>query len=147
MKKIQDFFTVKELGAIRGTVEKAELLTSGEIRVILRCSKKTSLSPREQALADFYQYGLDKTKNKTGVLILVLFQERKVEVLGDRGVNEKVPSGYWDGVAKMIVDGFKEGRRCDGICRAVAEVGRLLQEKFPRQADDVNELPDEVIQE
>lgn len=147
MKKIQDFFTAEEFGAIRGAVEKAELLTSGEIRVVLRCAREKGLSMREQALADFYQYGLDKTKNKTGVLILVLFQDKKVEVLGDRGINEKVMAGYWDGVVKMIVNGFREGRRCDGICQAVTEVGKLLQEKFPRQADDVDELSNEVIRE
>lgn len=146
MKRICDFFSQEELDEIQKGVEKAESLTSGEVKVTIRCECEENLSPREQALKDFYQYGLDKTKGQTGILILVLLQERKVEVLGDKGINDKVPPGYWDEVAKMIVGGFRGGRRREGICEAVLEVGKLLHDKFPRQPDDVNELPDEVVQ-
>lgn len=147
MKKICEYLSSVELDKIKAEVGKAELLTSGEIRVVVSCVREKGLSTREQALRDFYKHGLEKTRDQTGVLILVLLKEKKVEVLGDKGINERVPAGYWDSVVKMITDGFRQEKRCEGICKAVAEVGRLLQEKFPRNPDDVNELPNEVVQE
>lgn len=146
MKRICDFFSQEELDGIKDAVRQAELLTSGEIKVVIRCGCEQGLSTREQVFRDFYRHGLNKTKGQTGVLILILLKEKKVEVLGDKGINDNVPDGYWQGVVKTITDGFGEGKRYDGIYKAVVDVGRLLREKFPRQPDDVNELPNEVVQ-
>ena len=146
MKEVCDFLAQEELDKITEATDKAELLTSGEIKVVIRCARERGLSTHKQALAEFYGHGLDKTKDQTGVLIFVLLENREIEVLGDKGINNEVPNGYWNGVVEMIRSGFKAGKGSEGICRAVAEVGRLLQEKFPRKPDDKNELPNEVIQ-
>lgn len=42
---------------------------------------------------------------------------------------------------------FGEGRYVQGICEAVAEVGKRLAEFFPKKPDDVNELPDDPVLE
>ncbi len=142
-----DVFSREELEGIKKAVTEAESLTSGEIRVMIRGQCEKGFSTKEQAFKDFYHFGLDKTCNQTGVLILIVLQERKVKVLAAKGINDQVSDGYWQGIVKIITDGFQRGMPYKGICQAVIEVGRLLQEKFPRKADDVNELPDEVISE
>jgi len=143
--KWQEFFSKEELDRILQAVKKAETLTSGEIRVVLRDACDPDLSTKDQALIDFRKYGLNKTRDKTGVLIMVVLQFRRVEVLADQGINDQVPEGYWDGIVWTITNSFKEGKSCEGICNAVEAVGQMLAEKFPRKPDDTDELSNEPI--
>lgn len=148
--KPEDVFSKEQLNSIAEAVKKAELLTSGEIRVVIRgaCEKKLNNYPgqtRMQAMIEFEEHGLANTRDKTGVLILIVLNKRKVEVLADKGINDVVPENYWDGIVWGITNSFKENKPCDGICEAVETVGQMLAEKFPRKPDDVNELPNEPI--
>lgn len=140
--EVKDYFTETQLDAITEEVRKAELLTFGEIRVVIRGACENKLSSKEQALADFEAYGLANTRDKTGVLILIVLQERKVEVLADKGINDQVPKGYWDNIVRIITTSFKHNGLCHGIRVAVGMVGLMLQREFPRKSDDTNELPD-----
>lgn len=142
------FLNDKELQAIQETVVAAELLTSGEIRVVIKDVLDKDLgTPREQALREFYLHGLDKTKNQTGVLLLILVKRRAIEVLGDKGINEKVPHGTWDSVVRDLSNEIRRGNRLRGICQAVMRIGELLEESFPHKANDTDELPNAVIVE
>jgi len=146
--RVEDVFTKAELDEITSSVKKAEALTSGEIRVVLRstCEKKLRrYSTKIQAMIDFEEYGLANTRDKTGVLILVVLQSKKVEVLADKGINDQVPKGYWNDVVNLILYGFRKDNPCSGICLAVENVGQMLAEKFPRKPDDTNELADEPV--
>ena len=99
---------------------------------------------RQAAFAEFYSSGLYRTREANGVLIFLSCFERRVVVLGDRGIHEKM-GDRWDEVRDTIIDGIRRGSARQGICAAVALCGRKLAEHFPRAADDTNELPDEVI--
>lgn len=147
MKNVSDFLNKEELESIDKAVQQAELLTSGEIKVVIKVRLPKWSSVKNQAIKDFYEYGLDKTRDKTAVLILVVLSSGNIEVLGDKGINDKVSDGYWAGVVEMIADGFKSNKGADGICRAVTEVGNLLKDNFPRKPDDVNEISNEAVQE
>ncbi len=100
----------------------------------------------EAALMEFYRSGLYKTKESNGVLIYLSCLERRVVVLGDRGIHEKMGDEHWVDVRDKIICGIRQKRACDGICDAVAACGRALGEHFPHRADDINELPDQVIE-
>ncbi len=141
--KPEDVFTKEDLDSITEVVKKAELLTSGEIRVVIRSVCDKGLSTKNQALADFEKFGLVSTRDKTGVLILIILSERQVEVLADKGINDQVPEGYWDGIVWTITNSFRNVGPCKGICEAVETVGQMLAEKFPRKSDDTNELSNE----
>ena len=69
---------------------------------------------------------------------------RKFAVLGDKGINEAVPYGFWDDVCAVLSEAFAAGRNADGLEKAVTMIGGKLKAYFPYQADDVNELPDEI---
>jgi putative membrane protein len=45
-----------------------------------------------------------------------------------------------------LLDEVKQGRIGDGIVAAIAQVGDVLAEHFPRSATDTNEIPDKLIQ-
>lgn len=115
------------------------LVTSRE-----RMAHKVTLRA-EQA---FYKHGLHNTKGRTGILILVSMLERRVHVLADKGINDHVPAGTWDGVVKGILDGIRAGQATEAICAAIAECGALLAQVSPADSrDNPNELPDTLIQE
>jgi putative membrane protein len=41
---------------------------------------------------------------------------------------------------------IRQGKVADGMVAAVRDVGVVLSAQFPRSADDVNELPDRLIE-
>jgi putative membrane protein len=96
----------------------------------------------------FYKHGLHDTKARTGILILVSLLERRVHVLADKGINDCVPAGTWDGLVNGIIDGIRTGQATDAICAAIAKCGAILAQVSPAgSGDNPDELPDELIQE
>jgi putative membrane protein len=91
---------------------------------------------------------LQNTKDRTGILILVSILERRVHVLADKGLNDRVPPGTWDGLVNGILVGIRTGQATDAICEAIAKCGVLLAQVSPAgSGDNPNELPDRIIQE
>ena len=46
----------------------------------------------------------------------------------------------------VLIDLVREGRPGDGMAAAIERIGHVLAEHFPRGADDINELPDRLIE-
>lgn len=100
---------------------------------------------RERCLFAFYQKGLHRTSNETGVLIFISALERKVWIIGDRGINEKISSDVWQDFAHELSSGIRDRQACTSLCGIIQRCGKLLGEHFPRKQDDRNELTDNVI--
>ena len=100
-----------------------------------------------RGLAAFTAHGLHYTRAHTGILILASLLEHKVEVLADRGINEKVTPGTWDEVVQILTSGLKSGNGCDAFCAAIGRCGDTLAAHFPRQPDDRDELADKLVTE
>jgi putative membrane protein len=98
----------------------------------------------EAALMEFYTSGLYRTRDSNGVLIYLSVLERRVVVLGDKAIHDKM-GDRWDEVRDTIIRGIREGRARAGICAAIDICGQSLASHFPRKSDDTNELPDDVI--
>jgi putative membrane protein len=96
---------------------------------------------RTAAIAGFYLNGLYRTKHETGVLVYISIFERRVWVLGDRGINEKVGEDAWAGIVDMITAGIRDRRPAEAICGAVDRAGEILRKHFPITPDDTDELP------
>jgi putative membrane protein len=90
----------------------------------------------------FLDFGLAETRDRTGILIYVSLLEHRVVVLADRGIDRHVEPGTWDGVVAKILSGIRAGRAEDGLCDAISTCADVLAARFPRRADDVNEIPD-----
>jgi len=99
----------------------------------------------EKALVSFLEKGLYRTRDETGILILISLLERRVHVLADRGINAKVPPHTWDEIVETVVAGIKTGRTCEALCAAIGRCGDLLEEHFPVRADDTDELPNLIL--
>jgi len=100
----------------------------------------------EAAITNFFDQGLYRTRDETGVLVLISVFEHRVWILADQGINAKVPEGQWDDIVKMITAGIKQKRPADAICEAVEKIGALLKENFPIKPDDTDELKNLIIE-
>lgn len=109
--------------------------------------KRKEHAVRERAVRAFYERGLYKTKKNTGVLFFLSLLERKVWVLADSGIYEKITQETLNRFAKSVSQGIRDGRACDVLCEVMKETGELLAINFPITPDDIDELPDEVITE
>ena len=122
MSKVEDFLTAAEEKDIIKAIKTAENNTSGEIRVHIE--KVTEKPPIERALEVFYFLEMDKTNQRNGVLFYIAVESKKFAIIGDEGINSRVPDNFWD--------------------TAIIEVGNKLKEFFPYKFNDTNELSDEI---
>ena len=99
----------------------------------------------EKAFSLFIQQGLHYTRDATGILILVSLFEKRVEILADRGINEKVDQQQWQQAVDTIVEGLHQDTMVDSLCRAIESCGTLLAQHCPQREDDENELPDLIV--
>jgi putative membrane protein len=93
---------------------------------------------RERAVRAFYEKRLYKTKEENGILIFIAILERKVWILGDRGVDRKIRHETWQSHAREISAGIREGRGCEALCTVIGKCGHVLAEHFPRKEDDIS---------
>jgi putative membrane protein len=110
-------------------------------------SREMAEAVHARCLAAFTAHGLHRTRNHTGILILVSLLEHRVEVLADRGINEKVAPGTWQDIVEIIVRGLRQRSAGEAFCAAIDRCGEILAAHFPRAPDDRNELADKLISE
>ncbi len=108
-------------------------------------SARADLAVQEGAAAAFYNESLHNTRAANGILLYISVFEQRVWVLGDWGINEKIEQQTWQEVVDQVTRGIKEGRRCDAICEAVTRIGQILQQHFPIEEGDKDELHNLII--
>jgi putative membrane protein len=99
----------------------------------------------EAATIGFFEEGLHRTRDATGVLIFISLFEHRVKVLADRGISRKVDPGKWEAVVACIVTGIKARQTASAICQAVDTIGALLATHFPPRPDDRDELDNLIV--
>jgi len=141
--KSQQLFSEKEKEAIVNAIKAAELNTSGEIRVHIEdhCKENNVL---DRAVKVFAELGMHKTELRNGVLFYLAITDRKFAIIGDAGINQKVPKDFWDNIKERMASKFREGLFTDGLTEGLYLAGEQMKQHFPRAIDDVNELSDEI---
>ena len=140
--KPADFFSSEDRKLIERAVHEAEQNTSGEIRVHI--DGKCKGDALDAAAWVFGKLGMQKTKLRNGVLIYLAIEDRKFAIIGDAGINQKVPANFWDDVKTTMEGYFRKGEFTQGLVHGITLSGQHLKKHFPHQKDDVNELPDEI---
>ncbi len=99
---------------------------------------------RERATRYFMESGVYNTKDRTGILIFISIMERRVELLADSGINDKISPEKWQNIVDNILTGIRRKEIADHLVESINECGNLLAEHFPIQTDDKNELTDDI---
>jgi putative membrane protein len=98
------------------------------------------------ALTQFKARSLAATTGRTGVLIFIDEPEHIAEVVADTGIYAKVAPDHWGATIAVLTAGIKAGAPASGMVAAIGLAADVLAEHFPRLSDDVNELPDGLIE-
>lgn len=135
-------FPVGVLGAF---VAGAALASRVEpIRRVLALPSQRRARAEVAARAAFVDLGVGGTRDRTGVLVLVALFEREVVVVADAGVDPAALGDAWAARVKALRGSLRPGPDLPRFLEALRGLAGPLELCLPREADDVNELPDEV---
>lgn len=142
-------FTEDDLAAIADRVAAVEARTSAELRVHLERRVPRALfgrrpDPLDRAREVFARLGMQRTRDRNGVLIYLALDDHSLAIFGDEGVHARVGDTYWARIRDLLVERLRAGAPRDAMTTAIDEVGRVLAEHFPRRPDDLDELSDQV---
>jgi uncharacterized membrane protein len=133
--------------ALARRVVASERRHSGEVRICVEASLPLSYlwrstdiqaTTRERAVMMFSKLRLWDTVQNNGVLIYLLLAEHAIEIVADRGLNDKVSAAEWSAIVQRMAGAFKERNYDAGLTQALEEVSALLVAHFPTNAQSPN---------
>jgi len=101
---------------------------------------------RRRAVTIFKAAAEKRTAGRTGILIYLSIAERRAEIVADEAVLKVTDDHTWGEAMTALLTDVREGRVADGIVAAIERVGAVLSQHFPRSAEDINEIPDKLIE-
>ncbi|REJ84444.1 MAG: TPM domain-containing protein [Bacteroidetes bacterium] len=140
---VEDYFSEQDRQQILSSIKEAEKNTSGEIRLFIE--KKCEGNVLDRAAYIFHEIGMDRTQEKNGVLFYMAFDSHKFAILGDSGINAKVPEDFWHEIKMIMQQHFVDGNFVKGLKEGIRLSGHALSLHFPYSKSDKNELPDDII--
>ncbi len=138
----KNFFNADQQLLIQQSIAAAELNTSGEIRVHI--DDKCNGDVLDTAANLFHHLKMDATSLHNGVLFYLAVDDHKFAIIGDKGINEKVPADFWDHIKETMLGHFKQAEFTEGLCKGIGMAGEKLKTHFPLLADDSNELSNDM---
>jgi putative membrane protein len=115
---------------------------SDGIRRLFTTAPERLVAVRTQAAALFHDRGIANTTGETGVVVYASLLERRMEVLADRGILQKVAANKWNAALAELHRDRPLGP--EEVIAAVRRLGAILESALPAATDDVDELPNEV---
>jgi len=122
------------------------LLAATPLRMALTPPATKARRVRRRAVELFRASAEQRTRARTGVLLYLSLDERRAEIVADEAIHSKVAPETWGEAMAALVEAVREGRPGEGMAAAVTRIGAVLAKHFPRSEDDVNELPDRLIE-
>ncbi|MEO7786235.1 MAG: hypothetical protein ABIR77_00210 [Sphingomicrobium sp.] len=116
------------------------------LRLLLTPGATKSRRVRRRAVELFRVGASQKTIGRTGILVYLSIGERRAEIVADEAILAVTTPETWAGAMDALIAGVKDGRPADGIVAAVALIGAVLAEHFPKSDTDTNEIPDALIE-
>ncbi len=126
----------------------AERGSSGQIRLVIEANwpllqvKRGVV--RSRAVEWFSQLHVWDTEHNNGVLIYLLFAERRVEIVADRGAARSTPQAQWDSICRSMEAHFAREAFELGLIEGVNAIGNLLRTHFAADANR-NEQSDRPV--
>ena len=135
------------------SITQSEARHLGELRVCVEASLSASqlwagITPRQRAIELFGQLGVWDTEHNNGVLIYLLLADRRIEVLADRGLMQKLDDAdHWEKLVGQLSQHLTQSNMQQGLQTAIEHIGALLQKHYPLLKGQINanELPDSIV--
>ncbi|MHB8666524.1 MAG: TPM domain-containing protein [Burkholderiales bacterium] len=143
-------FPPATMRAIRDRIGEQETRHSGQLRFAVEASLPffhlwRGQDARSRAVELFGQLRVWDTQHNNGVLVYLLLADRRVEIVADRGIHDKVGATAWEAICGEMQRAFAAGRFEQGASLGIAAISDLLATHFPRSEGDTDELPNEAV--
>lgn len=144
-------FPAAALAAIEAAIKSGEATHRGQLCFAIEPSLPLSrvlarLAPRERALEIFGQLRVWDTEENCGVLVYLLFADRDVEIVADRGIHARVGDAGWEPICRAMEAAFRERRYADGALAGIRALNELLARHYPGDGRERgNEIPDRPV--
>ena len=141
-------FSSEILERIAHVIADVEAATHAEIRISIRDLREASeadLSLHDLAKKEFAMLGMHHTDGSVGILLLVMYHERKFYVIGDEGVHSKVHPEAWKDVATTLGEHFKKADFEGGLAAALHKIQHHLEGVLLKGKGSKNVVSNEVI--
>lgn len=142
MPTARNFFNLQQQQLLVDAIAEAEMNTSGEIR--LHLDNFCFGNELNKAQKVFGKLSMHQTKERNGILIYVATISRKVAVIGDEGIHQKLGAEFWQSIVSKLITQFKADKKAEGLAECIIECGKQLGAYFPRQHDDKDELSNSI---
>jgi uncharacterized membrane protein len=127
---------------IEDAIVRAGWHTSAPIKIVVVGYCWSDIRARAQAL--FHEHGLHRTKDRNGVLILVVLVNREFVIFGDRGLDDRVDEGFWLRVRDTMREHFQAGDIVPGLFAGAELVARELGQHFPPGGHEAHQQTSEA---
>jgi putative membrane protein len=98
------------------------------------------------AQALFFRRGLDRTRGRVGILLLVSLFERKVVLLADEGFDGHIEPPDWSALTARITLLLRHGNTSTALRGGLEAMEAMLLERGFSGGASANELPDTVLE-
>jgi len=148
--RVRRAFPRQALANIEKAIKASEAMHTGQVRFAVEGALDGAplfkdQSARARSIDVFANLRVWDTEHSNGVLIYLLLADRDVEIVADRGINEKVQQAEWETICRVMETEFRAGNFEGGVLKGIAAVTRLLAKHFPRSGSNRNELPDKPV--
>ena len=92
----------------------------------------------------FFELGMHQTDLQNGVLIYLAHKDRKFSIVGDKGIDAKVPLEFWETIRDEMRPILAKNEFGLALSHGIMRAGEVLASFFPYQKDDQNELSNEI---
>ena len=126
------------------TAYAAGMLLSMQVKAVRRLftsRRERDANVRTHAAAAFFEQGIGRTANETGILLYLSLVEQRLELIADRGVLDAVPVLEWNQIVDAAHTRGANLQTLDGVLRALLP---LLTRYLPVRASDRDELSSEI---
>lgn len=137
--RLRRFLTVTEREQIAAALAEAGRHTRA--RIGLSIDEQATRDPRARAHILFQEWQLPEGERPTAVLVYVSAPSRTYAIVGGEDVHRIAPQTFWELLDRDLHHHFEEGRYCDGIFKAIAQVAIQLERHFPREPETRPEAP------
>lgn len=143
-------FPPATLDAIAAAISTSEHRHRGEIRVVIEHGLDwlevwRGTTARQQAEALFGELRIWDTEDNSGILFYLLLADHAIEIVVDRGIRARVPENTFATICSQMQAAFTQGQFETGLLQGIAACTDLLQQHFPAQSANPNELPDQPL--
>lgn len=148
--QLQRCFPKSKMREIRDFIAQGESKHTGELCFAIEArfslwSLLNGITPRLRAEQIFSALRVWDTQENSGVLVYLQLAERRIEIVADRGIAEKVPAAMWQALCHAFTVDMHEKAPDQAVIACLEQINHLLSEYYPSSEDNRNELPNEPV--